>query len=376
MTEPLGGLVDVLPSTLAVLGVPGQVDRLGLAERLGDVRRVAVLLVDGLGHRLLPAAAATAPTIADVLAGRAGRLDQLSCGFPSTTPTSLVTLGTGVLAGEHGILGFTVNVPGTDRVLTHITWRDEPEPARWQPVPTLFRRAVAAGLRVAVVSRPDFAGSGLTEAAYGGAPYVGAGRSDEVAAGMLAQLGAGAQLVYGYHPTLDTAAHLHGIDSPKWRRAAAGVDRLISRLAGELPADAALVVTADHGGLDVPAGGRLDVASDPRLAAGLRVIAGEPRVRYLHTLPGATDDVVAAWRGVLGADGSVFTREEAVATGWFGPVPPQHLARIGDVVVVCHGSTVVLASGHEPDTVAKLVAFHGGTSDAETAIPLITFTGR
>jgi hypothetical protein len=375
MTAPAGRLADVLPSALAVLGMDAMADRLGLRGRLGDVRRVAVLLVDGLGYHLLPLAAPHAPTLADVTAGRAGALTELSCAFPSTTPTSLVTLGTGAMPGAHGILGFTVNVPGTDRVLTHIAWRDDPDPGRWQPIPSLFTRAAAAGIRTVVVSRAEFAGSGLTESAYGHPAYVGAGRSEELAAAMLAELRSGPGLVYGYHPTLDTVAHLHGIDSPQWARAAASADRLITRVAEGLPRDAALVVLADHGALDVPPDGRTDVAADPRLASGLRVIAGEPRVRYLHTLPGATTDVIQAWRAVLGERARVVTREDAVAAGWFGPVPPEHLARIGDVVVVCQGENVVLATGYEPDSVAKLVAFHGAMSAVETAIPLITFRG-
>jgi hypothetical protein len=376
MSAPLGSLADVLPSALAVLGLPGQTDRLQLHTRLGEVRQLAVLLVDGLGYHLLPAAAAAGPTLADVLAGTLGTLDELACEFPSTTPTSLVTLGTGALPGAHGVLGFTVNVPGTDRVLTHITWRDDPDPAQWQPVPTLFRRAVSAGMRVTVVSRPDFAGSGLTEASYGGAPYVGAARSELLADQLLAQLRAGTQLVYGYHPSLDTASHLHGIDSREWRRAAASVDRLIARLVDGLPPGAALLVTADHGALDVPVAGRFDIGADARLSAGVRVVAGEPRVRYLHTVPGATSDVLAAWREVLGPAATVVTRDEAVGAGWFGEVPGPHLPRIGDVVAVCHGTTVVLATGHEPEAVAKLVAFHGSTTAAETAIPLIGVAAR
>jgi hypothetical protein len=368
-----GGLADVLPSALALLGLDGVSDGLGLRNRVGEVRRVAVLLIDGLGYHLLARAAPHAPVLAQALAGRAGRLTELGCAFPSTTPTSLVTLGTGALPGRHGVLGFTVNVPGTDRVLTHIDWRDDPPPRSWQPVPTLTERALAAGIRVSVASRPEFSGSGLTEAAYGNVRYVGAGRSDQLAEVVLIELRAGAGLVYGYHPTLDTVAHLHGIGSPQWRRAAGSVDRLIARVVEGLPPDAALLVTADHGALDVPQDARVDIAADARLAAGLRVIAGEPRVRYLHTQPGATADVIATWSAILGARARVLSRDQAVAAGYFGPVAPEHAARIGDVVVVCQGDVVVLATGHEPASVAKLIAFHGSDSAVETAIPLITF---
>lgn len=367
-------LADVLPSALSLLGMPRMSDRLGLREHLGDVSRIAVLLVDGLGYHLLAGAARVGPVLADVVAGRVGHLDEIACGFPSTTPTSLVTLGTGVGSGAHGVLGFTLNVPGTDRVLTHIDWRDDPDPAEWQPVRTLFERAAAVGVSTVVVTRPMFQGSGLTVSAYRGARFVAADRSEELAERMLDELHAGPGLVYGYHPSLDTAAHLYGIASRKWRRAAASVDRLVGRLLDGLPRDAGLVVTADHGGLDVPETDRMDAGADARLSEGVRVLAGEPRVRYVHTCDGATADVHAAWREVLGERADVVTREEAVAAGWFGPVSPAHLDRIGDVVAVCRGTTVILAGGHEPAAVAKLIGFHGALTPAETAIPLITLS--
>src|SRR5439155_15493857 len=108
-------------------------------------------------------------------------------------------------------------------------------------------------------------------------------------------------LVYGYHPDLDRIGHLYGVDSPAWREAVADVDRLLARLIEGLPPDSALLVTADHGQLDVPPDHRFDVHTDPRLRAGLRVVAGEPRVRYLHTVAGARDDVISAWVSGLGS---------------------------------------------------------------------------
>jgi Type I phosphodiesterase / nucleotide pyrophosphatase len=365
-------IADILPSALAVLGVPGAPDVLDLRTALDGVRRIGVLLLDGLGYHLLPAAAATSPVLADVLAGRLGSLSPLTCGFPSTTPTSLVSLGTGAAPGAHGVLGFTLNVPGTSEVLTHIQWRGQPDPATWQPVPTAYTRASAAGIHGSAVLAGAFVGSGLTDAAYRGARYVVGSGVDEVAAGMLRELsGPAPTLVYGYHGQVDSDGHVYGLGSEQWRTAIGQVDELLSRLVDGLPADAALLVTADHGQLDIPADRRFDLDSDPRLLTGVRVVAGEPRVRYLHTLPGARDDVLAAWRAVLGPAAWVVPREEAVAGGWFGPVPEEHLARIGDVVAVCNDDYAVLASAHEPDTVGKLIAFHGSWTAAEMTIPLM-----
>jgi hypothetical protein len=367
-----GCLADVLPSALAALGVPGATDLLGLRAALDGVRRIAVLLIDGLGQHLLPVAAPVAPALADAFAGRLGTLSTITSGFPSTTPTSLASLGTGAPPGAHGLLGFTVNVPGTRRVLNHIDWTGDPDPLRWQPLATQFDRAVAAGVAATVVSRASFAGSGLTVSAYRGATYRPAADIGELVTQVSAALaGEPPSLVYGYHPDLDRTGHLFGVDSPQWRAAVADVDTLLTRLAGSLPPDAAVLVTADHGQLDVPPEYRFDLDADPRLRAGVRVVAGEPRVRYLHTRPGAAPEVIATWRAVLGDAAWVVPREEAVAAGWFGPVSESHLSRVGDVVVACHDRYAVLATKTEPPLVSSLIAYHGSYTAAEMLVPLL-----
>jgi Type I phosphodiesterase / nucleotide pyrophosphatase len=339
------------------------------------VRRVAVVLVDGMGWHLLPMLAADAPLLASVLAHDAGRLDELVCTFPSTTPTSLASLCTGASPGQHGILGFTVKVPGTGRVLNHIFWRDDPPAAQWQPVPTWFERLQQAGVAARAVLPAAFLGSGLTEAVYRGAQLHPARSDDDYACLVAGQLRAGPGLLYAYTAELDTAAHLFGIDSPQWHAAAAHVDTLLTRLVEALPSDAALLITADHGGLNVPPQARIDLDADPALQAGVRAVAGDPRVRYLHTEPGATTDVLVAWSELLAGRAEVRSRDDAVDAGLFGPVRTEHLPRIGDVVVTCTGDTAVLATGHEAAEVANLVAFHGASTPAELAIPLITFRG-
>jgi hypothetical protein len=349
-----GSLADLMPSVSAVLGVPGAADPLGLTEELDGVDRVAVLLVDGLGAYQWP----------QVFGSPCPR--TLTSGFPSTTPVSLVTLGTGVPPGVHGVLGFTTRIPEDGRILNHIHWKDDPDPARWQPVPTRFETATAAGVAVTQVTRAEFEGTGLTTSANRGASFRGGASIEPLAAEMLDALRAGPGLVYGYHPDLDKAGHDDGVLSPAWQAAATDVRKLIDILVDGLPAGAALLVTADHGQLNVPAADRVDLVD----AEGLVAVAGEPRVRYLHVLPGARDDVAAAWRSVFGSRAWVLTRDEAIDGGWFGAVPPRHAGRIGDLVVICQGRTVSLATGWEPPAVGRLIAYHGSVTAAEMTIPL------
>ncbi|SDD12549.1 Type I phosphodiesterase / nucleotide pyrophosphatase [Geodermatophilus telluris] len=380
LTRPAYGsatLADVLPGTAAALGV--DVDRgglpadpLGLTAALAGARRVAVLLVDGLGAHLLREHADLAPT----LAGLASPAGDLAAPCPSTTPVSLATLGTGVPPGGHGVLGFVTAVPGQDRVLNHVQWADDPDPAQWQARPTVFEQLAAAGVPVTAVAPYAYRGSGLSTAAYRGAGYsgtVGAGDLAAVVRQSLTLTPTG--VVYGYTPELDLTGHVRGVDSDSWRLQLALVDRLVEQVVDGLPDDAALLVTADHGMLDVPAHTRVDLDEEPDLLDGVALLAGEPRARYVHAVPGSAGDVLDAWRGVLGDRAWVVGREEAVASGVFGDVDPALAARIGDVVALARGPWAITARLSEPGP-SRLAAYHGSLTDAELAIPLLLARGR
>ncbi|GAB4082888.1 alkaline phosphatase family protein [Modestobacter muralis] len=371
------GLADVLPGVAVALGVPVRrgdlpADPLDLVAALAGARRVAVLLVDGLGAQLVAGHPAQAPVLT-ALDSPAG---VLSAPFPSTTPVSLTTLGTGLPPGSHGVLGFVTEVPGTGRTLNHVQWRDDPDPELWQARPTVFEQAAAAGVTCSVVAPHAFATSGLTRAAYRGAEYVPAVSAGDLVAGMLDRLWEGRRsLVYGYTADLDLTGHVRGVDSAAWRAQLRQVDRLVEQLVAGLPADGVLLVTADHGMVDVPAATRLDTSTIDGLADGVRLLTGEPRARYVHAEPGAADDVLATWRAVLGDRAWVLSRAEAFDAGLFGAVDAGLADRVGDVLALARGSWALLDSGTEPHA-AGLRAFHGSLTPAELDIPLLAARGR
>jgi hypothetical protein len=370
-------LADVLPGAAAALGVRVErgdlpADPLDLTAALTGARRIAVLLVDGLGADLICAYADLAPT----LAGLARPVGDISAPCPSTTPVSLATFGTGLPPGSHGILGFVTDVPGEERTLNHVQWGDDPDPAVWQPRRTVFEQAGAAGVEVTAVGPYAYAGSGLTRAVYRGATYTGAVGPGDLSALVLQALAAGPRtLVYGYMAELDLTGHVRGIDSASWRAQLQLIDRVVEQVVAGLPDDAALLVTADHGMLDVPAHTRLDLDQEPDLVDGVRVLAGEPRARYVHTEAGAQADVLARWRGVLGDRAWVSCREDAIATGVFGAVDDALAARIGDVVALARGTWAFTSPALEPGP-SRLAAYHGSLTATELAIPLLVAHGR
>lgn len=361
-------LADLLPSVLCSLGVPGEADALGLEP----ARRVVLLLVDGLGARLLERHAALAPFLASLTAR------PLTAGFPTTTATSLSSLGTGLPPGEHGVTGYTSRVG--ERTVSWLGWdergtdlREELVPELLQPRATAFERAERAGVATTVAGLARFEGSGLTRAVLRGGTYAGVFTpGDTVARVSAACAEGGRSLVYCYTPDLDLTGHVRGVDSDAWRAQLQVVDAFAEQLLAALPAGARLLVTGDHGMVDVDDAEQVDYDAVPALQDGVVSLAGEPRARHLHVQPGAADDVAATWRSVLGDAATVLLREEAVAAGLLGPVVTDEArARTGDVVVVATRSLAVVRRTHEP-WVARLRGHHGALTPDELDVPLLS----
>jgi hypothetical protein len=222
---------------------------------------------------------------------------------------------------------------------------------------------------VTVVSARRFRQSGLTRAALRGGAFRGVTALGDLAAEMITALGGpGLRLVYGYHADLDALGHEHGPGSLPWRMQLAAVDRLASLVAAQLPPNALLVVTGDHGMVTVDR--RFDADTHPDLQRDVDLLGGDPRSRLVYARRGAARNVLATWREVLGDAALVVSGKQAVAEGWFGPSSTRFADRIGDVVVAARGGTAVVRSAAEPG-LSVLPGQHGALSAEEQWVPLL-----
>jgi hypothetical protein len=361
-------LADLATSVLASLGVAREPNPL----RLADADRVCLLVVDGMGWELLREHPAAAPFLSELaVSGR-----PLTAGFPAMTATSLTSLGTGRPPGQHGVLGYYVAVPGEGRLLNTLRWDPTVDPVAWQPGPTIFERAAAAGISGFHVASAQLLRSGLSVAGLRGAQEVAADTLGALVAQAAAALRRSDRaLAMVYHGDLDATGHVFGCSSDAWRYHLGQVDRLAEQLAAALPPGTVLHVTADHGMVDVPPQDRIDADTVPGLRGGVALLGGDSRARYVYAEPGAAGDVLAAWRGILGHRAWVASREEAIASGWFGPVADWLLPRIGDVVAAPAGPSAIVATKAEPKESA-LIGMHGSLTPSDQLVPLLTLSAR
>jgi hypothetical protein len=367
-------LGELVPSLLSALGVADFANPLALEP----AARACLVLVDGLGWELFTANAAAVPFLNSMVR------EPLTAGFPATTASSLSSLAIGVPPGEHGLVGYTMALPGYDRAFNTLTWSlygvgprvdlvNELVPESFQPLPTLAERAAAAGLRIHHLGPAFHEWSGLTRAIGRGERFHPADSLEAVTEGALRLLNAPRTFVFGYHPRLDAAGHVHGVASRAWSDELIAVDHGVRLLAEQLPTDTVLVVTGDHGMVDLRPGEKLDLADHPELAAGVRILAGEARARYVGTEAGATGDVLAAWRSRLGNQMWVWGREEAIATGIFGPlVTDRARERMGDIVAAAYGRVGIVERNVDPAQ-ARLNGHHGSLTAAEQLVPLLVY---
>lgn len=367
-------LAEVMPAVLESLGAAEAPSGSGVGLTVPRARAVVVLLIDGLGARLLQEYAADAP----FLASRTD-IGPLTAGFPSSTSISLTTLGTGLPPGQHGILGISMRADETTMLDTlqwtehgvagHVDLRETVVPEQMQPAETAWQRAERAGIVTTTVAPRLFDGSGLTRVALRGGTYRGTFAMGDVVAAVAAAI-AGPQraLCYAYHSELDMLGHIYAPGSQPWRMQLQLADRLAMMIAESLPSDALMLVTGDHGMVAVDH--RIDADTEPDLQAGSRFIGGDPRSRHIYCRPGAIDDVLVTWRERLGDQAWILSGEEAVDAGWFGPVAPQMRSRIGDVVVAMRGTAAVIRSRAEP-MLSRLTGQHGSLTEAEQLVPLL-----
>lgn len=357
-----------MPSIFASLGLADAQDFAGYGESPSG--REILFLIDGFGADVLATYGEHAPTLAAISSRQI-----IATSFPTTTSTSLATLTTGSMPGTHGMMGYTVRVPrSSGRVLNSLRWDERVDPHIWQPVPTLFQRGAAAGITVSHVAAKRYEDTGFTRAVFRGAHYRGANLTSDLINETVTALSKSPSFVYLYVNDLDSAGHSDGVGSEKWVAALASIDAMVAKLLTKLPKGVRLSITADHGMINV--GEKIVMGRDNDLLRGVETIAGEPRMRHLYLTDGQSQsmsrELISLWESQLGSKVKMYSRDSAIAAGLFGAdVSLDAAERIGDVIAVAQ-SDVVLLDPERADKEGSMVGHHGGDSEIESSVPLLT----
>lgn len=334
-------------------------------EMLGlpQAQRVCFVMVDGLGWLNLSARFGHAPTLRSWQAQ-----DPLSTVVPSTTAAAITSIGTAQNPGSTAMLSYELCSPVTEQPFSLITWKNSGiDPHEWQSVPTIFERLGEDASSCVLIHQADFVDSGLTRCALRGVRSIAAETlSDRVEAAGKA-LRNGKRAVYLYWGELDHRGHNKGWNSEEWIGALEDFDAGMRRLTRVVPRDTLIVLTADHGMIDVSE--RIDVSQISGLLDGITVVSGEERA--LHLYCDRPDEIAARWENELGDRSWIFTKDEARTMELFGDMSDFSLSVCGDVLVFQkHTVSLVDARGRDPLR-PFMVGVHGSLTEQEMLVPLL-----
>ena len=343
-------------------------NKLGLPK----ARSAVILLVDGLGELNL----ASYKAHARFLTTSTTRKGSLRTVFPSTTSAALATLTTGSLPGEHGLVGYRVRNPETNALVNQL--RDlgtVAAPMAWAQRDPLYAVAEAAGITSRVISHPRLVNTPLTSVIHSGTTVEGySAISERFSAATRLVAHAGQYCVLVYISELDEAAHKFGVNSTEWTSLLEQLDRECADFVATLPADVGVLLTADHGVVDVPAHRHVLFGDDPADAKGVELFGGEPRCLQLYLAdPEDRSSVMAHWSHRFGEVAQVYSRDEIITSGRFGVVSTDVDQRMGDVFVLATKQVAFYDARDEALTGRAMIGQHGGLSDDEMRIPAITW---
>jgi hypothetical protein len=321
--------------------------------------QVVLVVLDGLGWDQLQQRRHLAPVLTSLEGGR------ITTVAPSTTATALTSIATGLTPGEHGVVGYRIAVQG--EILNVLRWTTPSGDARRRIPPGDFQPIRPfLGLKAPVLSKAELATSGFTAAHLAGARQVGWRVPSTMIVDLRRALAAGEGFIYAYYDGIDKVAHEYGLGD-HYDAELLATDRLIGEMLALLPPGAVLVVTADHGQVDV---GEAMVKPAQEVLDLVRLQSGEARFRWLHARPGAVGSLLDAAREAHSGDAWVVSAEQVCDEGWLGPVVGRAAsARLGDVAQVSSG---VVSLDDPADTGPfPLVSRHGSLTPDEMWVPLL-----
>jgi arylsulfatase A-like enzyme len=187
----------------------------------------------------------------------------------------------------------------------------------------------------------------------------------------------GPGLTMAYWPEPDYSLHRHGPDSPAVERIARDIDAGLRSFSAALSKDDLVIVTGDHGHIEVDE--YVDLGKiEPISEAMLMPPYLEARAAFFFVRQERRQSFERAVGECLGRDFMTLTREEVLNREAFGPregAHPLFESFVADYLVIATGKKAL--KYYEPlhDHGGDYPSHHAGLTEGEVRVPLAFFSG-
>ena len=358
--KTLGRLSDVLKSALDALS--GQANAL----HLKSASSAAVILVDGLGSANLKGANSHARFINSIATNK-----SINTVFPTTTAAALTSFATGLQPTQHGFIGYRVfdRKRATGQNLLS-GWTSYDESSGWRAGESLSTIGARIGIASHFIGSAAYQRSGFTNVIMPDATFHPADRLADrfrIARELIAVPG---NLVYLYVPELDQTAHASGSASFDWLNRLEDFDAQLRDFTQQIPKSAGVLLTADHGIVDVPKTGQIELGE--LALEGLEFFGGDTRNAYLYfSTPDFAESAKRQLGDHLGELCWVASVAELREARWLGEPAIEAAQRLPDLFVIARKKVAIYHRRFSSVKSYNMVGHHGSISPEEVQIPLI-----
>ncbi len=381
-------IVNLANSILKALGVP--VKGCCLCKELDSkilTEKILLVLLDGLCLDVVKKICSED----DYLSKALKSIDEITTVFPTTTPTALTSLSTGLAPGQHGVLGCVMYFRELGLLVNTLNLSPMSRPDERDGLlklgvdvsqlfyidSTIFEELSYSGIR-SLVLIPKGLKNGISRLIYKGAEiqeYASFQEAIVEAVQFLNSLDRG--LAYVYSPQPDEVAHRRHVESEHYyetvRELLYSTVKIVSK---NVYAPITLIITSDHGLVDSQERDLIDMMKFRKLLEILEVPPfGESRASFLKVNKEFMESIesIEDIQLIKNLGFTVLSKQDIIEMGLLGPEVRKEITwRLGDYVLLSTGSRYLRYSYNLQEKEREpLKAVHGSLLPEEVNIPLI-----
>ncbi len=365
-------VVNVAASMIAAFGGKSQYGALKELDFLRNFSKVVLLSLDGLGYNYLQKYGKDSFLAKHCVA-------KITSTFPATTGAAQTSLETGVAPLQHGITGWNMFLKELGTVSRVLLFEPRWGGCKFAAAGIGFQEIFTEKKVFEKISAPySLVLPRVIVDSYKPFDKKSLFVYDDLA-GMVRRIKKtaclpGRRYIYAYWLELDKICHKNGCAAVEAAAHFWEIDAAVAGLAKSLAKNGTcLVVTADHGLIDIPQNGRVVLNRDfPEIYDCLALpLSGDTRAPYCYVKPGRTAEFKKLVRKFFPFC-KLQKSNNFIKRGVFGigNPNPKIFDRVGNYILVCDAKHLVrdYIMGEKP---VPMEGFHGGMTADEMFVPLI-----
>ncbi|MDO8563714.1 MAG: alkaline phosphatase family protein [Nanoarchaeota archaeon] len=340
---------------------------------------VVLMVIDGLGYDFLK------KNGGEKLFGNNLR-GKITSVFPSSTTAAIPTFLTGDSTKQHGMTGWHSYLKEFGTIAVPLRYRERIENgadlSKLADIRSIFNiQSIFDKLKTKsfIIQPIDIINSAFSKAAGGNTKRIGYSSMNTYFKAIAGTVNSSKnkKYIYAYYSEHDYLSHKKGADSKEVFRHFSKLTKKINSLVKSLEGTNTLVIiTADHGEIDIPSSKRILMNDHPKLKEMLILpLCGESRFAYCYVKNSRYKDFERYVKSKMNYCCNIYKSNELLKNNLFGLFEENKNLkdRIGDFVIIMKDNYAIYDRLLYQDEKNYHIGEHGGLSSQELYVPLLIF---